>query len=137
MKKTLILFTIIFFFLTVKADAAIGSLGLIIEGGKTEISMQKGEKKWLFVRNGFSGLPCFKGLTFFSDNTVVATVGLHTGLLRANSYGTANISVTDEAGENGIIRVKVTAIKEKPSLLPFIPILALGFSGFVLISKKR
>lgn len=136
--KKIVLFIILFLVLLCPtADAALGSYGLIVEGGKEEIQLQKGEKEWLFVQNGFTKLPCFKGLTFFSDNTIVATVGLHSGLLRANSYGTANIHVTDENGENGVIQVNVTVISEKPSILYFFLIIIPLLIFLFLIMKKR
>ncbi len=125
MKRKIIFIILFLLFFCPKIDAAMGSLGLIVEGGKSELVLQKGEKNWLFVQNGFSGLPQFKGLTFFSDNTFVATVGLHTGIVTANNYGEATISVTDEAGENAIIKIKVITSDKKPSLFIFIVIIIL------------
>lgn len=134
------IFFFIFIFLLLcspSADAELGSWGLIVKDGSEEITMEKGTKEWLMIRDGLTGLPKFKGLTFFSDNTIVARVGLHTGILTAESYGTANISVTDEAGENGIVTVKVVAAKKQPfSLLFLLLFLFAALCGLMLWSQK-
>ena len=120
MKRILFLILIFLFLCSPTADAELGSWGLIVEDGSEEIIMEKGAKEWLLIRDGLTGIPKFKGLTFFSDNTIVVRVGLHTGILTAESYGTANISVTDEAGENGIVTVKVVATEKQPFSLFFL-----------------
>ena len=121
----ILLFLIFFLLFAPSADAELGSWGLIVGNGEEEITMEKGSKKLLFIRDGMTGLPKVRGLTFFSDNTIVARVGLHTGILSAESYGTANISVTDEVGENGIVQVKVISAKKLP--LPFFILIILLF----------
>lgn len=138
MKKSVILIIIFIILICPYTYAELGSLGLIVEGGKEELIMEKGEKEWLLIQNGFTRLPVFKGLTFFSDNTVVATVGLHTGQVTANHYGTANISVTDEAGENGIIQIKVVSGKENLSIIGAAFVLfALGCFVYMVLILKR
>ncbi len=138
MKIRLIILTILILLISPKADAALGSWGLIVEGGKEQLVMEKGEKKWLFIQDGLTHLPVFNGLTFFSDNTVVAKVGLHTGLVTANFYGTANISVTDESGENGIIQIKVKTNNNKASPLSLlIVLLSFSFILYFIIKIKK
>ncbi len=108
------------------ADAAIGSKGLIIEHGTEEIVLQKGEKKFLFVQDGFSKMPIFKGLSFYSDNRLIATVGLHSGIIRANTIGTAHLTVVNSKGDCGYVRVKVVGGKRIGSfgvILFLLPIL--------------
>lgn len=137
MKRIIFLILIFLFLCSPAADAELGSWGLIVEDGSEEIIMEKGAKDWLLIRDGLTGLPKFKGLTFFSDNTIVARVGLHTGILTAESYGTANISVTDEAGENGIVTVKVVATEKQPfSLLFLLLFLFAALCGLLLWAQK-
>ncbi|MBQ8893279.1 MAG: hypothetical protein IJ043_02595 [Clostridia bacterium] len=93
------------------ADAAIGNKGLIVNHGE-EIILQKGQKKWLFVQDGRTKWPVIKGLSFFSDNTVVFTVGLHSGVIRGNSLGTAHLTVVNSKGRCGYVTVKVVAAKK-------------------------
>lgn len=112
MKRFLLFFLCFTLLLAPAADAAIGSKGLAILGGKQEIVLSKGEKKWLYVRSGFYKLPVIKGLCYYSDNTIVATVGLHSGVLRANAIGTATITVSNNQGDCGVLRVRVTGAKK-------------------------
>lgn len=121
------------YFLPFPAMAALGSKGLILEGGKTEITMVKGEKEYINVRDGWSGLPLFKGVTFYSGNTLVATVGQHSGILRANGLGKATVYAVNERGDAGRITVYVRAGKHttfSPLLLLFLlPISLFVYKG--------
>ena len=82
-----------------------------MEGGKDQIVLKKGQKTYINVRDGFTKLPLFKNISYYSDNTVVATVGLHSGILRANSIGSATISAISNNGDAGRIYVKVISGK--------------------------
>ena len=130
MKKTVLLVLLIFSLTLFPARAALGSKGLIIEGGKRQIILYKGEKEYLNVRDGLTNLPIFKGVTFYSDNTMVATVGQHSGIVRANGYGTATVYAVGPKGDAGRIEVCVEG-KQKTRFLPIIfiivPLLALLF----------
>lgn len=132
MKRFLIFFLCFIILFAPTADAAIGSKGLIIRDGKQFITLHKGEKTWLYIRDGFTKLPTFKKLCYYSDNTIVATVGLHSGVLHANSIGTATITVSNNKGDCGVLRVHVTRMKKgKPLLLLLVlPCLLLLFLKF-------
>ncbi len=131
MKKITLLFFILLIF-SLPADAAIGSKGMILEGGKKEIVLEKGTKEYLNVKDGFAKLPLFKDVSYYSDNTIVATVGLHSGIIRANSVGTATISAISKDGHAGQVIVKVIhPRKEKikwflPIIFVITPILFIG-----------
>ena len=136
MKRLLLLFLCIALLLAPAADAAIGSKGLIVDHGVREITIGKGEKKWLFVQDGLTKLPIFKGLSFFSDNTVVATVGLHSGVLRGNSVGTAHLSVVSNKGHCALITVRVVAGKKGGGLWLLLAMF-LAAVLLILIFKKH
>ena len=118
MKRFLLFFLCFTLLLAPCADAAIGSKGLIISEGKTQIVMKKGERKWIYVRDGYTKLPVIKGVCYYSDNTYVATIGLHSGILRANAIGKATITVSNNQGDCGVLQVKVVgAQKASPFFL--------------------
>lgn len=119
------------------ADAAIGSKGLIVDHGAEEIILRKGERKWLFVQDGFSKMPVFKGLTFYSDNKIVATVGLHSGILRGNTIGTANLTVVNHKGDCGYVKIKVVGGKKLSPAWTVLFIIAILSSAFLLCCKKK
>ncbi len=112
MKRFFIFFLCFLFLFAPVTDAAIGSKGLIILQGQKEVVLKKGERKWLYVKDGFTKMPVLKGLCYYSDNTVVATVGLHSGILRANSMGTATLTVSNNKGDCGVITLRVTQGKK-------------------------
>ena len=121
MKKFLLFFLCFTLILAPCADAAIGSKGLIISDGEEQIILKKGERKWLYVRDGFTKLPVLKGICYYSDNTYVATVGLHSGILRANAIGKATITVSNNKGDCGVLHVKVVGAKKaNPIFLLFL-----------------
>ncbi|MBQ7034153.1 MAG: Ig-like domain-containing protein [Clostridia bacterium] len=134
MKIIAILFIITFFF-CLPADAAIGSKGLILEGGKKELVLEKGSKEYLNVQDGFLKLPLFKGVTYYSDNTIVATIGLHSGIIRANSIGTATISAISHEGHAGQIIVKVI-FPRKEKIKRFLPIIIIIAPILFVVIKK-
>ncbi len=127
MKKLIALITLCFFIVSIPASAAIGSKGLIIENGKELLILEKGEKEFLNVQSGLTKLFLFKEISYYSDNTVVATVGLHSGILRANSVGTATITAVNKSGDAGQIKVKVTLPQKThlSLLLLLLPLLSL------------
>lgn len=136
MKRFLLFSLCIIFLIAPTADAAVGSKGLIVNQGVHEIEIYKGEKKWLFVQDGLTKLPLFKGVCFYSDNTIVATVGLHSGVLRGNSLGTAHLSVVYK---NRCVTVTVRVVSGKKLekgwlLLLFLP--AAAFLIFLLRKEK-
>ena len=115
-----------------RANAALGSKGLILNNGR-EITLKKGEKQWVMVRDGFTGLPCWKGLKYYSDNPLVFSVNLKSGILRGNGAGCANLTVVDQKGNCGYALVRVEG-SEKLNLawmLWLVPILILW-----LVCKK-
>ena len=134
MKKILI-FTLLFLYIfCFSASASIGSKGLILEGGKEQLILKKGEKTYINVQDGFTNLPLFKNVSYYSDNTLVATVGLHSGILRANGIGNATISAISEEGHAGRIRVTVISGKLNPFWI-LIPLITLCF--FIYLYVKR
>lgn len=136
MKRILLFLICLSLLLAPSADAALGSKGLIVNDGK-EIVLQKGEKKWLFVRDGLTGLPVVKGLTFYSDNTLVVTVGLHSGLLRGNSVGTAHLTVVNSKGDCGYLKVTVTTGRKGSIFVGCILLVLFSFVLFCFCIKKR
>ncbi len=137
MRKILLFMFCFTLLLSPVADAAIGSKGLIVDHGAEEIILQKGEKKWLFVQDGFSKMPVLKGLTFYSDNTIVATVGLHSGLLRGNTVGTANLTVVNGKGDCGYVKIRVVGSKKPGSVWAVLFLFAFIFTAFFLFKKTR
>ena len=123
MKKILILITLGFLLITIPASAAIGSKGLILEHGKEILVIEKGKKEYINIQDGLTKVFLFKGISYYSDNILVATVGLHNGILRANSIGTATISAISKAGDAGQIKIKVISSK-KNYFTPFFLILS-------------
>ncbi len=135
MKKWILFFLCFTLIFAPLADAAIGSKGLIVAQGKGEIVLKKGERKWLYVRDGFSKLPVLKGICYYSDNTYVASVGLHSGILRANAIGTATLTVSNNKGDCGVLRVKVIGVeKADPFWLLFLLPCPLLF--FMFLKRK-
>ena len=133
MKKTVLLVLLIFFVSLFPARAALGSKGLILEGGKQQITLYKGEKEYLNVRDGWTDLPVFKGITFYSDNTMVATVGQHSGIIRANGYGTATVYAVNKKGDAGRIQV---CVKQKGKVR-FLPIIFIALSILSFLFWRR
>lgn len=106
-----------------KTHASIGSKGLILEGGKTAITLQKGDKERINVRDGRTNLPLWKGVYFLSDNRSVAIIDRDSGILEATGIGTAQIYAISENGHAGVITVKVERTKKKSLwLLPLLGI---------------
>lgn len=137
MKKTFLFVLCILLLFPYSASAAIGSKGLIVNRGATEIVLQKGEKEWLFVQDGFSKLPLLKGLSFYSDNTVIFTVGLHSGVIRGNSLGSAKLTVVSKQGHCAYVTVKVVSPrKSELKVLAFL-LLTFGIPIFIIIRKKH
>ncbi len=136
MKKTILLTFLLIWLLLFPAQAALGSRGLILEGGKEQLTLSKGEKEYLNVRDGLTHLPLFKGVTFYSDNTMVATVGQHSGIVRANGYGKAQIYAVSDRGDAGKIVICVRAKKAK-AFYPVWIILALIIIGGLLWRKGQ
>lgn len=134
MKRVILLILCMIFLLAPSADAALGSKGLIVNRGE-EVVVQKGEKKWLFVQDGFTKLPALKGLTFYSDNTVVFSVGLHSGVVRGNSIGTAKLTVVNRNGDCGYVTVRVVRTKKVQFFWLFAMFAAIVF--FLIFIKKR
>ena len=122
MKKILIFIILGFLLMTIPASASIGSKGLILERGKEILVIEKGKKEYLNVQDGLTKVFLFKGISYYSDNIIVATVGLHSGILRANNIGTATISAISKAGDAGQIKIKVISPK-KNNFIPFFLIL--------------
>ncbi len=137
MKRLIVSFCLLLLALSPFVSAEIGSKGLIIENGKEQIILQKGDKIKLSVRDGLSKRFVFKNLVFYSDNKIVATVEKKSGLLHANSMGTATISVLNEHGDAGKIKVKVTTVKEKPSLITLSILALLPFTILFIIKYKK
>lgn len=135
MKKTIAIIILLFFILLFPASASIGSKGLIIEGGKKTIILEKGEKEYLNVQDGWSKLPLLKDISYYSDNRIIATVGLHSGILRANAIGTATITAINKNGDAGQIRVQVVA-PDRKSLLPALLLLPIGAFLLYIIIKR-
>lgn len=135
MKKLIALILLCFFISSIPASAAIGSKGLIIENGKELLILEKGEKEFLNVQDGLTKLFLFKEISYYSDNTIVATVGLHSGILRANNIGTATITAVNTSGDAGQITVKVTAPK-KSHLFPLLLLLPLLSIVLYFIIRK-
>ena len=130
MKKWFLFFILFLLLFSLPVQAAIGSKGLIINGGEEELIMEKGEKQYLWVRSGFSKLPLFKDVTFFSDNIAIASVGKHSGIVRANGYGSTQIFAVSKDGHAATIQITVRAPKKVASF--FWVILAAG-SGIALL----
>ncbi|MBR6794458.1 MAG: hypothetical protein IKM48_08940 [Clostridia bacterium] len=133
MKRFLIFFLCFTLLLAPYADAAIGSRGLIIRDGKQTITLQKGEKIWLYVRDGFTKLPTLKELCYYSDNTIVASVGLHSGILRADNIGTATITVSNNKGDCGVLKVRVKGMQKRD---PMFLLLLLPCLLLLLLKRK-
>jgi hypothetical protein len=106
-------------------EAALGSKGLIVNGGR-DVVLCRGEERRIFVRDGFWEYPVLRGLTFTSENPLVFTVGLRSGVVRANGVGSARLFVIDRHGNCGQITVTVNG-RKKLSLwwLLFPPVLFL------------
>lgn len=119
MKKLLLWAFLIFLFFSFQASASIGSKGLILEDGKDLLVLEKGQKEYLNVQDGLTKMILFKRISYYSDNTFVATVGLHSGILRANNIGTATITAVDKDGDAGQIKIKVIA-PQKSFLVPLL-----------------
>lgn len=135
MKKLLTLIIVVFLSFSFPTSAAIGSKGLIIENGKDLLVLEKGRKEYLNVQDGLTKIFLFKGVSYYSDNTIVATVGLHSGILRANNIGTATITAVSEAGDAGQIQIKVIS-PPKSSLIPLaLIIFVLAIFLWLLIKK--
>ncbi len=135
MKKWLSLIIIVFLFFPLPASAAIGSKGLILENGKDLLVLEKGQKEYLNVQDGLTKVFLFKEISYYSDNTIVATVGLHSGILRANNIGTATITAISKAGDAGQIRIKVVSPKKIFSI-PFLFILSFSAIFLWFLIKK-
>lgn len=135
MKKILLLSLIFILFATFPVSAEIGSKGLILEGGEKSIILKKGEKQYLNVQDGLTKIHLIKGISFYSDNTMVATVGLHSGILRANGIGTATITAISKAGDAGQIKVKVTETAKAHPALPLL--IFLVFGGLIILAFKK
>ncbi len=135
MKKILAINILLFLLITFPASAAIGSKGLILEYGKDLLIIEKGEKEYLNVQDGLTKILLFKGVSYYSDNTIVATVGLHSGILRANNIGTATITAISKAGDAGQIKIKVIS-PPKNYFIPFLLILSvLAIFLWIFIKK--
>lgn len=134
MKKLLTLILSSFLIFSIQASAAIGSKGLILEGGKEQIILEKGEKDYIQVQDGQTKFILVKGISYYSDNTIVATIGLHSGILRANSIGTAKITAISDAGDAGQIQIKVVQA-EKKTIYPWIIIPSLFIILYFLFKK--
>ena len=135
MKKILAINILLFLLITFPASAAIGSKGLILEYGKDLLIIEKGEKEYLNVQDGLTKIFLFKGVSYYSDNTIVATVGLHSGILRANNIGTATITAISKAGDAGQIKIKVIS-PPKNYFIPFLLILSvLAIFLWIFIKK--
>lgn len=121
------------------ASAELGNQGLIINGGVKEIHIEAGEKKKLWVRDGLTGLPLTKGVHFYSDNDLIATIGEDSGILHGISAGSAHITIMSSSGRSARIRV-ISESNRKASPLLFIFIiapLAIIFSIQKLNSKEK
>ena len=129
MKRFLIFFLCFSLLFAPIAEAAVGSKGLTVLQGQKELVLKKGERKWLYVKDGFTKMPVLKGLCYYSDNTVVATVGLHSGVLRANGLGTAILTVSNNKGDCGVLTVRVVQGKKAHPLwlILLIPLFILFF----------
>ncbi|MBQ7095118.1 MAG: hypothetical protein IJN80_01505 [Clostridia bacterium] len=131
--KRIILFIFIALSLSPIAFAAIGKQGLIINGGIESITLQKGERIRLRVRDKTTNLPVLKDLSFSSDNDLIASIDEDSGILRANSIGTTYISIMRPNGNGAAIAVCVVAKEKKPSPFYLFFILGLGaLTGFIL-----
>lgn len=135
MKKILIFIVLGLLLITIPASASIGSKGLILEHGKEILVIEKGKKEYLNVQDGLTKIFLFKGVSYYSDNIIVASVGLHSGILRANNIGTATITAINKAGDAGQIKIKVISPK-KNHFIPFLLILSLlGIILWFLVKK--
>ncbi|PWM39812.1 MAG: hypothetical protein DBX52_04135 [Clostridiales bacterium] len=137
MKKRFILILCLLLLLAPSADAALGSKRLIINHGVQEITIHKGEKKWLYVQDGWSKLPQLKGVSFFSDNTFVASVGLHSGILRGNSIGTAHLTIMSSKGHSAYIKIKVVPGKGTHLIGPLLFLAGVVFLLILIAIKKK
>lgn len=117
-------------------EASLGNKGLKLAGGEQEITLGKGEKRRLRVKDGLTGYRLWTGLSFYSDNPLVASVGLHSGVVRGNQPGKATITIVHRSGRSTQITVEVTAGKGT-KYLPIFLLLCLGLAGgFLWIRKK-
>lgn len=132
--RKIIIFICLALLLSPILNAKIGSKGLIIENGSEQLELQKGEKTRLSVRDGWTKRLIHKNLIFVSDNTTVARIEKHSGILHANAMGTATVSVINEKGDAGSIRIIVKKHTAKPSPLLFLIIII--SIGIVLIKIK-
>ncbi len=138
MKKILLLSLCLLLLLTPLADAAIGQRKLIVNHGITTLTIRKGEKKWLYVRDGGTKLLLLKGVRFYSDNTLIVTVGQRSGVVCGNSIGTATIAVIHTNGRSALIKVTVVGGKAPPLLSGlFLLLFLLGLFLFLLNQKRR
>ena len=117
-----------------KASAALGNQGLIINGGASELRLKIGEKRQLFVRDGLTGIPLTTGITFYSDNDLIATIGEDSGILHAISKGTAHITIMSPGGRSARIKV---IIEGDGKLSPLLFLLFLPPLLLLLRIKKR
>ncbi len=135
MKKLLSLTILVLLIFSFPASAAIGSKGLILENGKDLLVLEKGQKEYLNVQDGLTKIVLFKEVSYYSDNTIVATVGLHSGVLRANNIGTATITAISKAGNAGQIQIKVLPPKKSFSI-PFLFIVSFSAIFLWFLIKK-
>ena len=106
MKRYFVLLVCLMMVFVPSVEAAIGSKGLLVNGGEVVV-LQKGEKRWIPVRDGLSGVPLLKGVTYYSDAPLIFSVDRNTGVVRGNSAGKATLTVVNQSGDCGRITVKV------------------------------
>lgn len=135
--KQFFILIILTLLLSPTALAAIGKQGLIINGGIESITLQKGERIRLRVRDKTSNLPALKDLTFSSDNDLIASIDEDSGILRANSIGTTYISIMRPNGNGAAITVHVVERDKPHSIFPLFFILGLGaLMGYLLLCRR-
>lgn len=105
--KKLLFFIIILLSITPKSYA-LKNYGryLEIENGKSQITLNVGESRYLSTTVKLTGLPTYKNLEYSSGNSFIASVD-NSGKVTANAKGKTYITVTDQKGRTDSILIIV------------------------------
>lgn len=130
MKKVICFIVIFGLFITPVFARIIVSGGLQIEGGKSEITLKSGQKKYLYVSNSYWKYPIFRGLTYASEKASVAWVDRH-GWVHASLPGSTKIYIGHKDGNAGSITVHVDG-KSKISRSAFLVLFVIFLASLLL-----
>lgn len=107
MKKVICFIMVFALFITPAVARIIINGGLQIEGGKNEITLKSGQKRYLNISDSYWKYPVLRGLSYASEKASVAWVDRH-GWVHASLPGSTKIYIGSKDGNAGIITVHVT-----------------------------